>query len=149
MLPLVDVPDRPAWAGLLRRRLDVQQGRISVRRIWPRLPEGHRGRAAPPEGVYDLLEAPADTLAVMSTADGWDLTVPEDAAELLAELRRHGVRPGQRLHVVATPPEPDIATEEATREPRKTRRLSFAGSIQAEPDLSQKTDEYLKGFGQG
>src|SRR3954447_1393586 len=36
----------------------------------------------------------------MSSADGWDLTVPEDAAELLAELRRHGVKPGQRLHVV-------------------------------------------------
>ena len=85
----------------------------------------------------------------MSTADGWDLTVPEDDAELLAELRRHGVRPGQRLHVVATLAEPAIATEEAPREPRKNRRLSFAGSIQAEPDLSEKTDEYLKGFGHG
>ena len=48
----------------------------------------------------------------MSTSDGWDLTVPEDDAELLAELRRHGVRPGQRLHVVFTQSEPDIATEE-------------------------------------
>ena len=53
------------------------------------------------------------------------------------------------MHVVATPPEPVIATAEASREPRKNRRLSFAGSIQAEPDLSEKTDEYLKGFGQG
>jgi len=85
----------------------------------------------------------------MSSADGWDLTVPEDDAELLAELRRHGVRPGQRLHVVATHPEPVIATGEASREPRENRRLSFAGSIQAEPDLSEKTDEYLKGFGRG
>ena len=85
----------------------------------------------------------------MSTADGWDLTVPEDDAELLAELRRHGVRPGQRLHVVATSPEPVIAPGGASREPRKNRRLSFAGSIQAEPDLSEKTDEYLKGFGRG
>jgi hypothetical protein len=99
--------------------------------------------------VYDLLEAAVDTLAVVSTADGWDLTVPEDDAELLAELRRHGVRPGQRLHVVTTQSEPVIAPEEASREPRKNRRLSFAGSIQAEPDLSEKTDEYLKGFGQG
>ena len=84
----------------------------------------------------------------MSTADGWDLTVPEDDAELLAELRRHGVRPGQRLHVVTTQSEPIIAPEETSREP-KNRRLSFAGSIQAEPDLSEKTNEYLKGFGQG
>ena len=83
----------------------------------------------------------------MSTADGWDLTVPEDDAELLAELRRHGVRPGQRLHVVAT--EPDIASEKASKAPRKNRRLSFAGSIHAEPDLSERTDVYLKGFGQG
>ena len=101
------------------------------------------------KAVYELLEAPVDTLAVMSTADGWDLTVPADDAELLAELRRHGVRPGQRLHVVTTQSEPVIATEEASREPRKNRRLSFAGSIQAEPDLSEKTDEYLRGFGQG
>ena len=76
------------------------------------------------------------------------LGIPEDDAELLAELRRHGVRPGQRLHVVTMPPEPVIATK-APSEPRKNRRLSFAGSIQAEPDLSEKTDEYLKGFGQG
>ena len=98
--------------------------------------------------VYDLLEAAVDTLAAMSTADGWDLTVPDDDAELLAELRRHGVRPGQRLHVVTTQSEPVNAPEEAPREQRKNRRLSFAGLIQAEPDLSE-TNEYLKGFGQG
>jgi hypothetical protein len=35
-----------------------------------------------------------------STAvDEWDLTVPADDAELLDELRRHGVRPGRRLYV--------------------------------------------------
>jgi len=27
------------------------------------------------------------------------------------------------------------------------RRLSFAGSIHAEPDLSERVDDYLKGFG--
>jgi hypothetical protein len=43
-----------------------------------------------------------DTLLIMSTAESWDLTVPEDEAELLAELRRHGVRPGQHLHVLET-----------------------------------------------
>lgn len=51
----------------------------------------------------------------MSAADGWDLTVPEDAAELLAELRRHGVRPGQRLRVARAqlPAEPGQAGPEA------------------------------------
>ena len=37
-------------------------------------------------------------------SDEWDLVVPESDAELLAELRRHGVRPGQRLHLRAVPP---------------------------------------------
>jgi hypothetical protein len=82
----------------------------------------------------------------MSTADGWDLTVPEDDAELLAELRRHGVRPGQRLHVVQTDKQPDTPADE--RPTAKRRHLSFAGSIHAEPDLSQRTDEYLRGFGE-
>lgn len=36
-------------------------------------------------------------------ANEWDLVVPDDAAELLAELRSHGVRPGQRLHLRAVP----------------------------------------------
>ena len=31
---------------------------------------------------------------------------------------------------------------------RRPRRLSFAGSIHAEPDLSERTGEYLTGFGQ-
>lgn len=38
----------------------------------------------------------------MSTAETWDLRVPEDAADLAAELRRHGVRPGEHVWVVAT-----------------------------------------------
>ncbi len=103
----------------------------------------------------------------MSTTDGWDLTIPEDAAELLAELRRHGVQPGEQVRVSrsvqgrpvsrnaitgryvsrtsqgasrSTPP------EKSGEHPRRT--LRFAGSIQAEPDLSERTDEYLgRGFG--
>lgn len=38
-----------------------------------------------------------------SGAGEWDLVVPDSDAELLAELRRHGVRPGQRLHLRAVP----------------------------------------------
>lgn len=81
----------------------------------------------------------------MSTADGWDLTVPEDEAELLAELRRHGVRPGQRLHVAPAPH--GLSPRQTDTDEPSTRRLSFAGSVHAEPDLSERTDEYLRGFG--
>ena len=123
----------PSTSAALATGLEAHQ----VELLWPR------------KAVYGLLDATAVTLAVMSTADGWDLTVPEDDAELLAELRRHGVRPGQRLHIVTTQSEPVIAPEEASGEPRRNRRLSFAGSVQAEPDLSEKTDEYLRGFGRG
>lgn len=84
----------------------------------------------------------------MSSADGWDLTVPEDAAELLAELRRHGVRPGQRLHVVRAA---DHQSQQSS-EPAKgsgTRTLDFIGSVHGGPaDLSTRTDDYLRrGFG--
>ena len=49
-----------------------------------------------------LIDAASTTLLIMSTAESWDFTVPEDEAELLAELRRHGVRPGAHLNVVET-----------------------------------------------
>jgi hypothetical protein len=48
----------------------------------------------------------------MSTAESWDVVVPEDDAELLAELRRHGVRPGKRLWVLEpADDEPDNPAE--------------------------------------
>ena len=81
---------------------------------------------------------------IMSTANGWDLTVPEDDAELLAALRRHGVRPGQRLHVVQS----DVPVPQAALSEPAHRRMDFIGSFSAEPDLSENTDEYLaRGFG--
>ena len=84
----------------------------------------------------------------MSSADGWDLTVPEDAAELLAELRRHGVRPGQRLHVVRASDDQTQQSSEPTEAPA-TRTLDFIGSVHGGPtDLSTRTDDYLRrGFG--
>ena len=99
MLPLVDVPDRSAGRGCCA----APERPAGANQRPPHLaaaPEATAVEARRLKAVYHLPEAPVDILAVMSTADGWDLTVPEDDAELLAELRRHGVRPGQRLHVV-------------------------------------------------
>ena len=42
-------------------------------------------------------------MADPNATDGWELTVPEDGAQLLVELRRRGVRPGQRLHLSVLP----------------------------------------------
>jgi hypothetical protein len=84
----------------------------------------------------------------MSSADGWDLTVPEDAAELLAELRRHGVRPGQRLHVVQAADAPTELPDSAPAPPER-RELDFIRSVHGGPDdLSIRTEECLRrGFG--
>ena len=83
----------------------------------------------------------------MSVAEGWDFTVPEDEAELMAELRRHGVRPGQRLHVVPVT-RPHAGDQPESVSPPRIRRMSFAGSVHAEPDLSANVDDHLRGFGQ-
>jgi hypothetical protein len=83
-------------------------------------------------------------MSTPGAADAWDFTVPEDDGELLAELRRHGVEPGKRLRVTVVPDR--YATPDVEPTPR---HLSFAGSIHAEADLSEKTDEYLSGFGVG
>ncbi len=94
--------------------------------------------SAPPDG----------TVVIMSAVDGWDLTVPEDAADLAEEFRQHGVRPGQRLHIVSTldAPSPDRAVAAA-----KPGRFGFIGSVQGGPaDVSRRVDEYLQqGFGRG
>ena len=68
--------------------------------------------------VFSHALGAADTLLIMSTAGGWDFTVPEDPDQLAAELRRHGVLPGQRLHVVPTP---------GTANPRRPLRGALAG----------------------
>jgi len=84
----------------------------------------------------------------MSAADGWSLTVPEDPAELAEEFRRHGVHPGQRLHIASTldTPPPDRAVPAA-----KPGRFAFIDSVQGGPaDVSSRVDEYLQqGFGRG
>lgn len=83
----------------------------------------------------------------MSTADEWDLTVPEDDAELIAELRRHGVSPGRHLRMSITPDNGPAETNPRAAGADR-RRLSFTAAIHAETDLSENADRYLRGFGQ-
>lgn len=77
----------------------------------------------------------------MSTPDPayeWDLTVPGDDGELVAEFRRHGVRPGQRVHVavVANGDEGNPETGEALP--------SFFGSFDGPADLAERSTEILR-----
>jgi len=105
---------------------------------WPDSPSAGVRPGAPPTG----------TVLIMSAVDGWDLTVPEDAAELAEEFRRHGVRPGQRLHIVRALDalSPDRAIPAANPD-----RFAFIGSVPGGPaDVSSRVDEYLQqGFGRG
>jgi hypothetical protein len=69
-------------------------------------------------------------------ADEWDVVVPADAQQLMAELLRHGVRPGHRLHVIATP------GGESTGE---TWPPPWVGSFDSdEADLGGRSEEILR-----
>ena len=72
-----------------------------------------------------------------SGAGEWDLVVPDDGAELLAELRRHGVRPGQRLHLRA------VTDDEGTGDPLWDAFLGSGGDS-GDPDLSIKAKQILR-----
>ena len=75
----------------------------------------------------------------MSTAEEWDFTVPDDA-ELLAELRRHGVRPGLRLHV-----ELSGRRDNAHDTLHPDELPAFFGSFHSgQPDLAERSSEILR-----
>jgi len=79
------------------------------------------------------------TLKEMSTPDGayeWELTVPGDDAELVAEFRRHGVQPGQRIHVAIVP---DNGEPEPSEAPPP-----FFDSFEGSPDLAERSGEILR-----
>jgi hypothetical protein len=80
-------------------------------------------------------------MEAMSTSDAaseWDLTVPGDDAELLAEFRRHGVRPGQRVHVA-------IVADEAEADQGSGDALpSFFASFEGPSDLAERSGEILR-----
>jgi hypothetical protein len=79
-------------------------------------------------------------MKVTSTSDAseWDLTVPGDDAELSAEFRRHGVRPGQRVRVA-------IVSEKAEANQELGEALpSFFASFEGPPDLAERSGEILR-----
>ena len=79
-------------------------------------------------------------MRAMSTPDAayeWDLTVPGDDAELAGEFRRHGIQPGQRVHVaVVTDGDNDQGTGEALP--------TFFGSFDGPADLAERSSEILR-----
>jgi hypothetical protein len=68
------------------------------------------------------------------TSAEWDLTVPADDAELAAEFRRRGVRPGTRLHVVVSE-DPEPPAEELP---------AYFGSFDGPADLAARSEEILR-----
>ena len=68
------------------------------------------------------------------TSAEWDITVPADEAELLAELRRHGVGPGSRLRV--------IVSDEPANEEEKLP--AYFGSFTGRADLAERSEEILR-----
>lgn len=70
-------------------------------------------------------------------ANEWDLTVPADDSQLVAELRRHGVRVGQTLHVAVV--------SDDIREPEPIEPLpSFFGSFDGPADLAERSSDILQ-----
>lgn len=75
-------------------------------------------------------------MSAADSAHGWDITVPGDGSALAAEFHRHGIRPGQRVHVVVvTDDEDDQGTPEALP--------SFFGSFEGPADLAERSGEVL------
>jgi hypothetical protein len=72
----------------------------------------------------------------INTIDEWDLVVPGDDAELVAEFRRHGLKPGQRVHVAVV----DRNGSETAGE----QLPSFFASFDGPADLAERSGEILR-----
>jgi hypothetical protein len=91
-------------------------------------------------------------------ADEWEVVVPEDDAELVAELRRHGVQPGQRLHVrplrsgdyvrggtvVTGAFEPSQGEADEARAASVLEPEYVGGFDSGQPDLAERSEEILR-----
>lgn len=71
----------------------------------------------------------------MTSGHEWDLTVSADDDELLAELRRRGVRPGRNIHVVVS---------DGTEPPASAEQPEFFGSFSGPADLAERSGEILE-----
>jgi hypothetical protein len=69
-------------------------------------------------------------------ADEWELVVPGDDAELVAEFRRHGVKPGQRIHVAVV--------DRNGSQTAGGQLPSFFGSFDGPTDLAERSGEILR-----
>lgn len=76
----------------------------------------------------------------------WNLTVPDDEAELLAELRSHGVRPGLRLHVEASDQESEESAQTGKTLP--SGRKSAMGCL-TDKFPPEGVDELIRGLDEG
>ena len=80
-------------------------------------------------------------MGAMSTPDAayeWDLTVPGDDAELAGEFRRHGVQPGQRVHVA-------VVTNDGNQDDGTGEALpTFFGSFDGPADLGERSSDILR-----
>jgi hypothetical protein len=65
----------------------------------------------------------------------WELTVPDDGEQLMAEFRKHGVTPGQRLRVAVNGDPPATNGEPPMPD--------FFSSFDGAPDLAERSDEVL------
>jgi len=72
----------------------------------------------------------------IDAVDEWDLVVPGDDAELVAEFRRHDVKPGQRVHIAVV----DRNGSEIAGEQLPSFFASFDGSA----DLAERSGEILR-----
>lgn len=72
-----------------------------------------------------------------NAANEWDLVVPGDDAELAAEFRRHGVKPGQR-------PRCGRRSRDGSDAAAELELPSFFASFDGPADLAERSGEILR-----
>lgn len=122
-------------------RLDLQWKLWRTAEVRHVFLQGGVGRRASRASAQPRRGRSRDILDSMSTPDAaneWDLTVPGDDAELVAEFRRHGVQPGQRVHVALV-----VGGDESNQEAGEALP-SFFGSFAGPADLAERSSEILR-----